>query len=75
MRFLAPFLAVLALSLSHSVTSTPNTGQKCDPKASGHSLEAKQKVAIRDFAHIFLVEKDPKRAFDAYIPGSVPVFP
>ncbi|TEB14393.1 hypothetical protein FA13DRAFT_1578933, partial [Coprinellus micaceus] len=41
----------------------------CDPKASGRSLEAKQKVAIRDFAHIFLVEKDPKRAFDAYIPG------
>ncbi|KAJ2932831.1 hypothetical protein H1R20_g4262, partial [Candolleomyces eurysporus] len=44
-------------------------GQKCDPNAKGPGLQRRQQAAIKDFAKIFLVEKDAKKAFDAYIPG------
>ncbi|KAJ3537059.1 hypothetical protein NMY22_g5756 [Coprinellus aureogranulatus] len=64
-----PILALFTL-LVNGANSTPSTPQKCDPQASGRGLEARQKAAIRDFGHIFLVEKNPKKAFDAYIPGT-----
>jgi hypothetical protein len=32
-------------------------------------LQEKQDAAVKDFAHIFIVEKDPKKAWDKYVPG------
>ncbi|KAF6754014.1 hypothetical protein DFP72DRAFT_900187 [Ephemerocybe angulata] len=68
MRFSALSLAALTL-LASSVAATA-VRPKCDPKARGPSLQQRQSAAIRDFAHIFLIEQDPKKAFDAYIPGT-----
>lgn len=72
MRPLSPIVTIVAIFLGF-VASTPTSGQKCDLKASGRGLEAKQKAAIKDFGHIFLVEKNPKKAFDAYVPGCAPL--
>ena len=65
----APFFALLVITLSVTATPPPIVKPKCNPRERGRDLEAKQRAAIKDFAHIFLVEKDAKKAFDAYIPG------
>ncbi|KAH6908905.1 hypothetical protein BKA70DRAFT_1479592 [Coprinopsis sp. MPI-PUGE-AT-0042] len=64
--------AVAILSLLVPLTlSTPLLAprKECDSKASGPLLRARQEAAIKDFAHIFLIEKDPQKVFDKYVTG------
>ncbi|TFK21514.1 hypothetical protein FA15DRAFT_597777 [Coprinopsis marcescibilis] len=73
MRFFSPLIALFSFSILTSLSiATPivKPGRQCDPKAKGHHLPALQEAAIKDFAHLFLVEKDVKKAFNKYIPGT-----
>ncbi|KAJ2920492.1 hypothetical protein H1R20_g16603, partial [Candolleomyces eurysporus] len=71
MRFLW-LVSLLATTTSlASVLTDPKPVSQCDlnPKIKGPLLQEKQDAAAKDFAHIFLVEKDPKKAWDKYVPG------
>lgn len=63
-------IATLAL-LAPLTLSTPILAprKECDSKASGPLLRLRQEAAIKDFAHIFLIEKDPQKVFDKYVTG------
>ena len=81
MQPIHPLLAVLLaplLFLSQklvAVTALPlldrNTpDQACDYRAAnGPLVQLWREVAVRDFTRLYLVEKNPKKAFDKWIPG------
>lgn len=69
MRF-SPLVSLLAAtSALASALTDPKPVKECDLKAKGPFLQERQDAAAKDFAHIFLVEKDPKKAWDKYVPG------
>ncbi|TFK28936.1 hypothetical protein FA15DRAFT_611037 [Coprinopsis marcescibilis] len=69
MRFFTTALTLLSCASIAMCTPTLTPATVCDPNASGPLLAARQKASIKDFANIFLVEKDVQKAFDKYIPG------
>ena len=71
MRFHGLGFFLAATTSLASVLTSPKPIKQCDLhlKITGSSLLEKQDAAAKDFAHIFLVEKDPKKAWDKYVPG------
>jgi hypothetical protein len=81
MRFIPPLFVVLLAPLLFvsqqlaTVTALPlldrNTSdQACDYRATkGPLVQLWREVAVRDFTRLYLVEKNPKKAFDKWIPG------
>lgn len=77
MRFLAAFL-VAVLCWATTITAAPaiiKPFKVCDPEAKGPFLRQRQQAALEDFAQLFLIDKNPKAAFDKYIPGWVHQIP
>ncbi|KAG2002943.1 hypothetical protein CC2G_003585 [Coprinopsis cinerea AmutBmut pab1-1] len=70
MRLFTSLVTLLTLYVSLAV-STPLLAPRkaCDPNARGPLLRLRQEAAIKDFAEIFLIEKNPQKVFDKYIPG------
>lgn len=54
----------VALAAAASATNTP----KCNTRDNN---ESRQRAAIKDFANLFLVQKNIQKAFDVYVPGYV----
>jgi len=61
-----PILTAFITTLVAASTVVATTACKCNPN--DHS-ETKQRAAIKDFANLFLVQKNITKAFDEYIPG------
>ncbi|KAJ2929915.1 hypothetical protein H1R20_g1463, partial [Candolleomyces eurysporus] len=71
MRFLAAFF-IAVLYWATTITAAPaiiKPFKVCDPTAKGPFLRQRQEAALKDFAKLFLIDKNPKAAFDKYIPG------
>jgi hypothetical protein len=71
MHFLCLVSLLAATPSLASFLTDPKPITQCNlrPSIKGAALQEKQDAAVKDFAHIFIVEKDPKKAWDKYVPG------
>ncbi|KAF5340045.1 hypothetical protein D9611_012390 [Ephemerocybe angulata] len=69
MHLLQGLILTAALISGSTAITTPKPSEACSLKARGPLLHELQDTAIKDFAQIFFVDRNPKKAFDKYVPG------